>query len=422
MGRMAHRETARLALGIACFFLPFLAVNWLGLFYVVMVLPIGALVMLAIYFLPRTRIGTVAGTLELLRWHLAHGIRLTQHQVTASFSTLKVRVDSMSELEIILKETPQGTVVSYKAGATDTGWTLIAAPIILLLPSIIALFTAPWIYYKSARFVRRFVAPLLPADGVLRNVIRHDDIGALLVAHAAEDHRLFSEAYRAERNAYWDALGIIGMLAFVTWLVLFAALNITSTNPDYAARASAAVMPSTAGVLTFTIPSLWIAHRIFKPRLAKWKGWIARIDGVWKTEATRSMPEDSAPSSFEILSEAAKEAPLCLHSIRKAGLSRDRESWGILLWMVWFGLTFTVQGIVSVGWSATWQPNSEIPTTNLALAFCGVILLIGAWIYYGRWKRRQEAKMNLEIANWNHRLDELRHRMERFLEELQFDA
>jgi len=422
MGRMARRETALLVLGIASFFLPFLAINWLGIFYVVMSLPLGALVMLAIYYLPWVRIGTVAGTPELLRWHLAHGIRLSQHQVTESLSSIRVQVDTTSQVEVLLEASAQGTIVSYKAAATETGWVLILLPLGILWPSIITLFTAPWIYCKSVRFVREHVAPLLPADGVLRNVVRYDDIGALLVAHASEDHRLFSEAYRADRDTYWDALGIIGTIAFFTWFMVFMALIVTSANPDYTARASDAVIPSAAGVIAFAIPSLWIAHRVFKPRLRRWKDWVARIDGVWRTEATRSIPEDSAPSSFEILAEAAKEAPLCLRSIRKAGLSRDWGSWTILFVLVFFGMQLTLEGIASIAWSGTAQPASEFPILGLVEAIGGVILLIGAWAVYKDWKSKQEARLNQELANWNHRHEELRHRMERFLEELQFDV
>ena len=422
-----QREKVLLASGIVCFLLPtfevfWLGFNWFAFFWILVSFAASGLAMVLILYLPISRIGTVSAGPELVRWHLAHEIRLSQHEVTESWLALKVRVDSISGVEILLKGTPKGTTVSYRAGATEAGWGAITIPLIFLWFSFLTGFTAPWIYLKSVRFVRKYIAPLLPADGVLRQVVSYDDIGARLMAHAAEDHRLFSQAYQADRDTYWDALGIVGVLAFFGWFLLFMILNVTSTNPDYMARISDALLPSIAIILAIAIPSIWLVRKIFKPRMMRWKNWLAKIDEVWRTEATRSTPDDSAPSSFEVLSEAAKEAPLCLRSVRKAGLNRDFATWTALFWMIWIGFYLAARGFMWLVMSWT----GGLSTANAIFAVsefgAGIAFLVGAWVYYDYWKRRQEEILNRELANWNSRHEELRRRMESFLQELQSDG
>jgi len=421
------RERTLLALSVICFFLPALPFFWLGLgeaipVYVPIAPTVGGLATLSILYLSNFRIGTVAASLEPVRWHLAYGIRLSQHQVSESFSTLRVQVDSTSEVEISLKTTLKGIVISYKAGATDTGWATMVVPLVTVWPSIIALFTSLWIYIKCARYVRNDIFPLLPADGVLRHVVSHDDIGAMLVKHAAEDHRLFSEAYEADRDTYWDALAVIVCLAFFGWFVLFVILNATSADPDYMHRVMDALVPSIAGALACAIPSIWIVRRRLKPRMTRWRNWMTRVDRVWKVEATKSMPEDSAPSSFEVLSEATKDAPMLMKSLRKAAIDKDWNAWSTLIFFIWLGMPMIVEGYWSMTLFAIGQSGNAFPVLAIPQVGGGFALLVVAWIYYNRWKRRQDAVVNQELANWNHRHEEPRHRMERFLEKLQSDV
>ena len=416
-------EWMLLLASILSFFMIVLAIYWvafssmLSIMFVMLGIATGSTILIAILFAPRLSLGIVAARPEVVQSYLAYELRCLQYQVSDKPKKIVTNVDKLSAIELHFNSTTRGTKVSYRALPTQTGWGVIIAPIWLVMPSFLTLISAPLIYFKSIFFVKKRISPLLPKDGFLRELPRVDDIGTLLVTCAAENHRLFTDAYKAEKTSYWNAQGYIIMAGFLTSLVLFLLLSLMSTEADLMSKTIGALIPAIIGTLAFALPLMWIVRLRYKPRLKKWNIWIERMGAVWRKEAAKTAPEESAPSSFEILVEAAKEAPLWNKTRRKAALSRDWGAWAIIFIIVWFWIQFTISGIVQL-MSTIAGASSWHFIYNSILLIAGIILIIGAWIYYRHWKRHIEEDLNKELETWKHSLEKLSSRMEHFLEEL----
>jgi hypothetical protein len=250
----------------------------------------------------------------------------------------------------------------------------------------------------------------VPAGGAIPQPPERDDVSALLVNGLAEGHRFAAEAYEAEHDSYLDTQGLAFLGALTVWVVVLILIVLGSPDPDFSQRIAAALGASVASGAAFGVGvGITVRHR-FMPRLRRYRERAEALRVAWMREVARAPAEFRGPSAFELLAESSREVPDWLDAIRRHGLSRDPASDFLVIagmfWTIWF-----------VGAAASAAVSGDFLLAGM-IGLAGVGLTAGLVKFYRRWKRRWEDQLTQELQRWTQRFDDLRVRIERYLQDL----
>jgi len=106
----------------------------------------------------------------------------------------------------------------------------------------------------------------------------------------------------------------------------------------------------------------------------------------------------------------SEQIPTWLRMRRWAGLSGDQAAgWVVFIfsfvafWILWLALDFAFMGAVLYA---------------LLAGLAGVGSAVGAYVYWARWREKQEQTIERTLDEWRRRTDSLRSRLDRFLQDL----
>ena len=366
------------------------------------------LALFAAVFLWRFRIGHVAGPPEQVLAAIAHAMRRSLYRVTEEPGQLTIRIGSISAVKVRARATAGGTDLTYTPYGTTTGWSLL---MVMFFLWELAVFTAPvvlFILVQVRDFVRGRILPYVSAGG-FPPAPAPGDVQAMLIDGLSEGHRLASEAVEAEQSSYQDLLVFGFFLGFVTWALVFIMWFLSSAESDFALRLQDSSLIALAVGAAVTVAfGLGIRH-VFRPRLLRMKAWAGRLREALERETGWAPPQETAPSAFEIVSEATGEVPLWLAALRRGGLSREPGTWAAILVAAFWGATLLWLAVTLVALSLL---------IAVPLGAGGFGLLSLAYLLYRGWHRKVETERANALSTWGTRLSSIRAQMERFLQDL----
>jgi len=234
-----------------------------------------------------------------------------------------------------------------------------------------------------------------------------DDIGATLDEALVEARRLAGDAHAAQRERYQSAIGYVLLAALIVWFLLFVGLGLVVKEPDLARRMTVSFLVATVTAIAVGAPGAWGIRRRARPDIVAAKAWADRLGEAMDRRRSGERPTGSV---FELLAEAAREVPRWLYAQRRAGLVRDPGTWGWIFLLVWLGVD------ILIGFMPSSIGLDFVATILVGVPSFG--LLAAAAVLYVRWRRRREIRLETEQRDWDRRYEEVRGRMERFLEEL----
>lgn len=149
----------------------------------------------------------------------------------------------------------------------------------------------------------------LPAQEGLAPPAR-SDVQALLLGGLSAARRLTAETYEYEREAWHNAVGLVAPGAFLLAAVLFLVLLLCVRELP-----AALGIPLTLGLLAdVTVGLVFLAAfllgRQYRPRLRELRRWETTFLRAFEREPHGIPPPERAPSTVELLAEAAARAPL----------------------------------------------------------------------------------------------------------------
>ena len=106
----------------------------------------------------------------------------------------------------------------------------------------------------------------------------------------------------------------------------------------------------------------------------------------------------------------SEQIPGWLRTRRWAGLSGDQAAgWIVFIlsffafWAFWLAADFGYMGAIPIA---------------LLAGGMGLSLAVAAYVYWSRWRARQEETIQRTLAEWRQRTESLRSRFDRFLQDL----
>ena len=231
----------------------------------------------------------------------------------------------------------------------------------------------------------------------------------LLLEALSEAHRVAAEAHEALRSSYWDYQAIVVGGAIIVWLILFVLISSGMVEPDFARRMLTGFAWAGAYTWTFASLSAWLVRRRLRPRVLVYRGRAIELETAFRREVSRGSPEARERSTFEILAEASKEVPVWVETTRRPRLSRDPAA-GILIVMV----VFWTYSLASVAIGAAYFA----PLFAALLVGGGATLVASTIWFYRRWRRRWDTETIRILGMWKQRIEEVRARMDKYLEDL----
>ncbi len=373
--------------------------------------PIIAVVLLAALFLPKFGLGVLRAPPTESLSYLAYELRLARYRVVEEPRRLSVRIGPFAVAKVWARPGDDGSEIAFQADATPGGWVAILILVLALVPfgTFLAMALILYMFLRARQFVRDRLLTLIPADGAVPTLAPPDELRRALVTGLAEAHRLAVEAYEVERSAYHDVLLVIAAAALALWAFLLVLLVLLPPNPDFGRNLSNALIAATLVAVPAGALSSLLARRLYRPRLARYRVWADRLHGDLAREGGRLAPEPER-SSFQILMEAAREVPSWIDVRRRKGYARYPWNemvafvagyWGF--WLAWIGV---------------WIFGAQNVILSALFFSVGVGLVVFAFAFHQRWKRRFETEAQEELALWRRRYEDLRGRMEQFLEDL----
>ena len=373
---------------------------------------IGATTFLSILFLPWYPVAEVRSPPDPVLAHLALQLRVARHHVAQDprRPVLTVKVDSVTAVKIRVRPTADGSRVSFQPYATPAGLFVMLILLLTTEAALLALPVTAYLFFRSYRFVAREVRRLLSEGQPLPALPAPDDVGVLLITGLAEGHRLASEAHDMEKSAYHDNLLLAMVLAIAVWALVFIGIFAMSTDPDFGSRVNRALGLSVVSAVALGVGARVIAYVRFRPRILRYRFWADRLWDAWTREVTPSLWGTPGPSAFELLVESFQELPRWLEVRRRSWLSRD-PALGFLVIAIVIWAFELLGGGVSLLISGNWLWS--------ILAFAvGIALSVGLYLLYGWIKRRADEEETRDYSDWNRRLETVRSRMDRFLQDL----
>lgn len=370
---------------------------------------IAATVVFAALFLPWRPVARSPLPPESLRKHIVYQLRREGLRVEESPEGTTVRLGSVAALRFRILPLSGGSEVRYQAYATPSGWGTLITLIVLVWTSLIGVLVVVYVEHKARRFARdRLRAVVIGVDSLPPPST--DDIRVLLVHCLSEGHRLASDAFEAQRSALGDAMALAAVAGLAVWAVVLLGLFL-GLPPESSWRGGATPL----GVATLigagmTLALEWAVWRRARPRILASRRWAERLRAALVRETSRQPPAPAEPSSAELLMGLSEQIPAWLRARRWAGLSGDQAAgWVVFLlsfvafWILWLAIDFAFM--------------AATPYAVLAAAG-GVVLAIGAYVYWARWRERQERTIERTMEEWRERTQRLRSRLERFLQDL----
>ena len=372
-------------------------------------LVLAPLVLFAAAFLWKGRIGHVAAPPDRALAGIAYALRMSMHRVEERSGSLTVRLGSSTAVKVIARPSGDGADLFYQPYATPAGWSILMILFFLWTFAIISVPIVLYIFVRSWEFVRFQIAPFT-APGAMPPVPPiPTEVQALLIASLSEGHRLASEAYEAEQSTYHDFMIMAVVCGIAAWGLIFIWAFTSSADPDFGRRiGDANILSLTAGTVVAIIVGLAIRAGL-RPRLLLLKGWADRLWGALATEVGWATRGESAPSTFELLSEASRELPRWFRSFRRGGLSREPGTW-VVIFAVGIWAAFLFFGAASFALSA--------PFLAAGLALGGLLLALACYYLYQGWRTRLDSEEERLRSDWDHRLGTARESMERFFKDL----
>jgi len=322
------------------------------------------------------------------------------------------RLNALAAIRFRTRVTDQGTVLSYQVWMTRAGWALLAALVLSLVGSVVALAAGLVLVGRGSKFVKSVGTSLAQQLQAVSPEPARDEVHALLVGGLSTTLRMAREAYEAQRKAYTDSLLTTAIAAFTAWTALLVGLFIALNGFNLVTgRWEVPIAGATVTTLVFGILFLVSVRRRYVPRLARYREWTERLADSMGVQLARAPPESGKANTFELLVGASEQVPDWLDAQRRAGLSGDPKIAFVILLLTLFTGSFLMNGLAQLLFGG-------IASAGMAYLAIGAFLVgLTAWIYL-RWKREEEARLNRSRAAWDAHLKALHARMDRFLEEM----
>jgi len=322
------------------------------------------------------------------------------------------RLNALAAIRFRTRVTDQGTVLSYQVWMTRAGWALLAALVLSLVGSVVALAAGLVLVWRGSKFVKSVGTSLAQQLQAVSPEPARDEVHALLVGGLSTTLRMAREAYEAQRKAYTDSLLTTAIAAFTAWTALLVGLFIALNGFNLVTgRWDVPIAGATVTTLVFGILFLVSVRRRYVPRLARYREWTERLADSMGVQLARAPPESGKANTFELLVGASEQVPDWLDAQRRAGLSGDPKMAFLILLLTLFTGSFLMNGLAQLLFGG-------IASAGMAYLAIGAFLVgLTAWIYL-RWKREEEARLNRSRAVWEAHLKALHARMDRFLEEM----
>ena len=322
------------------------------------------------------------------------------------------RLNALAAIRFRTRVTDQGTVLSYQVWMTRAGWALLAALVLSLVGSVVALAAGLVLVWRGSKFVKSVGTSLAQQLQAVSPEPARDEVHALLVGGLSTTLRMAREAYEAQRKAYTDSLLTTAIAAFTAWTALLVGLFIALNGFNLVTgRWEVPIAGATVTTLVFGILFLVSLRRRYVPRLARYREWTERLADSMGVQLARAPPESGQANTFELLVSASEQVPDWLDAQRRAGLSGDPKMAFLILLLTLFTGSFLMNGLAQLLFGG-------IASAGMAYLAIGAFLVgLTAWIYL-RWKREEEARLNRSRAAWDAHLKALHARMDRFLEEM----
>jgi len=136
------------------------------------------------------------------------------------------RLNALAAIRFRTRVTDQGTVLSYQVWMTRAGWVLLAALVLSVVGSVVALAAGLVLVGRGSKFVKSVGTSLAQQLQAVSPEPARDEVHALLVGGLSTTLRMAREAYEAQRKAYTDSLLTTAIAAFTAWTALLVGLFI----------------------------------------------------------------------------------------------------------------------------------------------------------------------------------------------------
>lgn len=377
------------------------------------ILQVTAIFVMAVAFFPRFKLTKVPGDPAHVLRDLAHRLRISGYRVDHRPNRLVVQVSKLASINVGAESSGDGVLISYWAGATPGGWSLIIISTILSFLVPLAVATTVAVFYKSVVFATERVFPRL---SLLPTGEEGDDsqVRALLIDSLAEGRRLSAEAYEAEHSNYEDVV----ILSFVATVIgsLAAGLLFATYGPDYLGGESLAV------VLLFLAAGLVVFAAVFRslfrrrmPIMTDLKRWSDTLEVALNREVAKLPPSDGDLSSFELIGESCRMIPDWLGVRKRGGRYREPGDWLIIGILASAGCMTLAAGILI--WALSQNGGNGEDAVVWALG-AGSAFLTGALLVYVLWRRRQNRESEMIMQDWSTRCKELKSNLQELLEDV----
>src|SRR5205809_3518137 len=322
------------------------------------------------------------------------------------------RLNALAAIRFRTRVTDQGTVLSYQVWMTRAGWVLLAALVLSVVGSVVALAAGLVLVGRGSKFVKSVGASLAHQLQAVSPEPARDEVHALLVGGLSTTLRMAREAYEAQRKAYTDSLLTTAIAAFTAW---YRAARRPVYRPQRIQSGDGALGSADRRgdghdpLLRHPLPGFPAASVRSEARpLSQVDRTLADSMGV---QLARAPPESGQANTFELLVSASEQVPDWLDAQRRAGLSGDPKMAFLILLLTLFTGSFLMNGLAQLLFGV-------IASAGMAYLAIGAFLVgLTAWISL-RWKREEEARLNRSRAAWDAHLKALHARMDRFLEEM----
>ncbi len=370
---------------------------------------IAVTIVFAFLFLPWRPVARSPLPPGALQKHLVYRLRREALRVEESPDGTKVRLGSMAALRFRVVPVSGGSELRYQAYATPSGWGTLITLIVLVWTSPIGVAVVVYVERKAQRFARDRLGVLVTAADSLPPPPA-DDIRVLLVHGLSEGHRLASDAYEAQRSALGDSVALVAVAGLLVWVV--ALLGLSVGLPPMSPWRETVPLLGLAALIGVVVTGVleWAVWRHARPRLLASRGWAERLRLALVRETSREPPAPAEPSSVELLMRLSEQIPTWLRMRRWAGLSGDQAAG----WIV-FLLSFGAFWILLLAFDFAFM---EAFLYALLAGLAGTAAAVGAYVYWARWRAKQEETIRRTLDEWRQRTESLRSRLDRFLQDL----
>ncbi len=370
---------------------------------------VGVTLVFAALFLPWRRVARSPLPPDALQKHVVYQLRREGLRVEEDAEGTKVRLGSVAAIRFRILSLPDGSEIRYQPYATSSGWGTLITLIVLVWTSLIGLLMVVYVERKVRRFARdRLGAVVTGVDSLPPPSL--DDIRVLLVHGLSEGHRLASDAYEAQRSSLGDTIALVAVAGLAVWAVslLLLLFGLPLGNPWREGAPLLGLSVLIGGGVTLGLE--WGVWRRARPKILASRSWAERLRSALIRETSRQPPAPAEPSSVELLMGLSEQIPTWLRLRRWAGLSGDQAAgWVVFLlsfvafWILWLAFDFAYMGNFLYA---------------LLAGLGGTGTAVGAYVFWARWRARQEETIARTLEEWRQRTESLRSRLDRFLQDL----